>query len=107
MRWITLFKSLDEARTRLPENSIVPLNLGTKALAIVRRNEELFIFERNCPHQHASLLEARFNNYEEIICPLHEYRFHLKNGKEAQQRCRELKTYPVRITQTVEIGIKE
>ena len=107
MRWITLFNSFEEAKKRLPDNQVVPLNLGTKALAIARRNEELFIFERNCPHQHASLLEGRFNNFDEIICPLHEFRFNLKGGQEAQGRCRDLNLYPVQISDSVQIGLKD
>jgi nitrite reductase/ring-hydroxylating ferredoxin subunit len=106
MKWIKIFNDWAEASARLPEDKITELNIGTLPLAIVRRKSELFIFERNCPHQHASLTGASFNGFNEVICPLHEYRFHLASGQEAAGRCRDLRLYPVRIEHGIFIGLK-
>lgn len=105
MKWIKIFKNWEEAEQRLPHGEVRKLQFSDHHLAIVRRNAELFIFEANCPHQHESLLHARFNEYNEIICPLHEYRFNLKSGNEASARCRNLRTYPVRHKDGIYIGI--
>ena len=107
MKWITLFDSWETAENRLPHGQIIPLNLGSRKLAIVRQNKELFIFERYCPHQHESLLKGSVNSYDEVICPLHEYRFHLRHGRETAQRCRDLLLYPVKVDGAVQIGLKE
>jgi nitrite reductase/ring-hydroxylating ferredoxin subunit len=106
MKWIRIFENWSEAEERLPQESVVELNIGSLPLAIVRQKSELFIFERNCPHQRAPLTGATLNGFHEIICPLHEFRFHLKSGRESGGRCRDLRLYPVKIEQGVFIGIK-
>ena len=107
MKWIKIFETTAQAIDRLPEEHVAELNIGTLPLAIVRRKSELFIFERNCPHQRAPLIGASFNGFNEIICPLHEYRFHLKTGRESAGRCRDLRLYPVKVEEGVYVGIKE
>jgi nitrite reductase/ring-hydroxylating ferredoxin subunit len=102
-----LFESWDKAEKRLPNGEITALNLGNQKLAIVRQNKELFIFDRYCPHQHESLLTGTLNAFNEVICPLHEYRFNLNDGREHAQRCGDLMLYPVKIEGTVRIGLKE
>ena len=58
-----------------------------------------FAFEHLCPHQMHPLSEAQITAFGEVVCPLHAYRFHLQTGSEANQKCRDLKTFEVEIRQ--------
>ena len=41
---------------------------------------ECFRINRYCPHQKADLLNAEINDDYHLICPVHRWKFDLKNG---------------------------
>ena len=100
MEWIKIFASVGEANLRLVENIPQLLILHGKRISLVLRKGEYFAFSDACPHNGESLHKGKVNFMGEIVCPLHEYRFRIQTGKEAEERCRDLKTYFVRIDDT-------
>ena len=85
------------AEKALPEGSPRKLILNGNSYCILRKGNELFAMDDACPHNKASLSEGRLNAFNEIICPLHEYRFDLLSGCESGLRCGDLQMYPIRI----------
>lgn len=47
---------------------------------LVNLKGEIYAIDNICPHQTASLGLGEIKG-EEIICPLHQYRFNIKTGK--------------------------
>ena len=92
-----IFSSIDAAEKVLPEGSPRKLILNGKPYCILRKGDGIFAMDDACPHNRASLSEGRINTFNEIICPLHEYRFDLCSGRESGLRCEDLQTYPVKI----------
>ncbi len=92
---IKLFASLEEANKEVP--------LGTMRKLIIKENPYLLIHASDgfsvsnflCPHQNEPLANATLNGFNEIICPLHEYRFNLKTGMESSNRCGHLSFYQI------------
>jgi nitrite reductase/ring-hydroxylating ferredoxin subunit len=52
---------------------------GGKEYCIVNLNEKIYAIDNICPHQGASLGLGEIKG-EEIICPLHQWRFNVKTG---------------------------
>ncbi|AWW30796.1 Rieske (2Fe-2S) protein [Echinicola strongylocentroti] len=96
----TLGKSKEEAKGMLPEGNIKITQLGAKKVCVVRNGENVFAFEQHCPHRGALLKDGHINGHEEIICPLHSYRFDLKTGRLASGgSCGDLEVYKASLTE--------
>ena len=92
-----IFSSITEANRVLPLNSPKKLLLNGRSFCMVRTEERIYVMDNICPHNRASLSEGRINAYNEIICPLHEYRYDLLTGRESLLRCKDLETFQLRI----------
>jgi len=94
---IKIFSSLSEANQALPINSPRKLLLNNQPFLIVRTQEGIIVTDNLCPHNKASLSDGRINDFNEIVCPLHEYRFDLHTGRESSQRCNDMQTFKILI----------
>ncbi len=87
---IILFPSLAHACKTLPNLEIKSIAVNKKQYGIVRVNEEVFVFEKQCPHADYDLTQGKVSPIGAIICPWHNYQFMLKNGEERELRCKSL-----------------
>ncbi|MEO9482895.1 MAG: Rieske 2Fe-2S domain-containing protein [Ekhidna sp.] len=90
-----LFDSQAKAKEILEHNQPRLVRAGDKEICLLRSGESLFAFQNACSHMGENLHTGKVNYLNEIVCPLHTYRFNIKTGEEAQQRCGALKTYPI------------
>lgn len=95
MEWIKVFSSSGELRERLKEGTPQHLMVNGQSICMILWKGELRAVENKCPHNGESLSKGKINYLGEVICPLHGYRFNLKNGREAGERCRDAETFPV------------
>jgi 3-phenylpropionate/trans-cinnamate dioxygenase ferredoxin subunit len=95
MERIKVFSSNGEMRERLKEGAPQHLMVNGQSICMVLWKGELRAVENKCPHNGESLSKGKINYLGEVICPLHGYRFNLKNGREAGERCRDAETFPV------------
>ena len=94
---IKLFDSQDQASKAVPIGTIRKLIIKGKTYLIVHANNGLLVSDYLCPHQREPLEKGKLNNFDEIICPLHEYRFNLKTGIESSGRCGNLTLYQIAV----------
>jgi len=47
----------------------------------IKHNGETYSVQKYCPHMHANLEKVGYIDGEHFICPLHGWKFNLKNGK--------------------------
>lgn len=90
-----LFDSQAKAKEVLEHNQPRQVRLQDKEICLVRINEDLYAFQNFCSHMGEALHKGKVNYLHEIVCPLHTYRFNIRSGEEADQRCKKLKTYPI------------
>jgi len=84
----------------LPDGDIKVTQLGAKRVCVVRSGEKVFAFEQLCPHRGGFLKDGRINAFDEIICPLHSYRFNLNTGQLASGgSCGDLEVYRTNLTE--------
>ena len=96
MEWFKIFNDRQEALQVLNENEPRLLLVKEKRLCLLRRQDQLFVMAEKCPHNGESLTKGSLNYLGEIICPWHGYRFNVVTGRESNERCRDLETFPIR-----------
>lgn len=96
-RSVKVFESHSAMEKVFVEKAIRVLRIGEQKICLAKSKNEFFAFEALCPHQKQPLKEGSLNAFNEIICPLHFYRFNLKTGQEANRLCNDLKTFPMEI----------
>lgn len=70
--------------------------LNDTDIAIFKVNGKIFAVSNVCPHQHAAKIFEGFIEDECVVCPLHGWKFDLKNGKLPNGR-RGLESYQIKI----------
>ncbi|MFN3800950.1 Rieske (2Fe-2S) protein [Belliella pelovolcani] len=98
MKTFTLGRSSEEVMEVIPNKRIQLLQVGSRKICITRINETFYAFEQLCPHRKASLHQGLITDFEEVVCPLHEYRFHMKSGEVKAGSCGTLETYSIKLT---------
>ncbi|MES2645398.1 MAG: Rieske 2Fe-2S domain-containing protein [Bacteroidota bacterium] len=105
LRWIKVAESTAEI-TQRGERTMMEVRVGGKEICIIYHQEKLFACTANCPHAGGKLINGSVDAAGNIACPLHRYRFQLKNGFNCSGEGYHLKTYPVNETEEgVFIGI--
>jgi len=93
---IRLFESIQEAFDILKNLEIKKIQINQQFYGIVRVNDDIFVFEKDCPHASYDLTQGNISPLGRIVCPWHNYQFKLASGDEISSRCKGLqvtKTY--------------
>ncbi len=80
------------------DNGIAIAEWKGKKICIAQQDNAFYAFAYKCPHAGAPLSTARLMNGAAIICPVHRYKFSLKNGYNTSGEGYYLKTWPVKVT---------
>ncbi len=80
------------------ENGIASINIGEKTICIAKTSSGLKACLSKCPHAGADLSEAFLDKKQNIICPVHGYRFSLDTGRDTNDEGYFLKIYEVKET---------
>jgi nitrite reductase/ring-hydroxylating ferredoxin subunit len=99
MRRVRIFETIEESRKRLPDKQPKKVVIGGKPFCFVRFGNKIRAFSDLCPHQRASLSDGKITGYNELVCPLHAYRFDLELGDESSMRCGNLLFLEVKSTE--------
>jgi nitrite reductase/ring-hydroxylating ferredoxin subunit len=93
MRWIKIAESLEE----LPfgPNNIAEVDADGKRICIGRYNDQFFAFAHKCPHASGFLSDGYIDPLGNVVCPLHRYKFCMKNGRNVSGEGYYLKHWPL------------
>lgn len=92
---IKIFSSLAEASQSIPVGSIRLLIIDGKKIAMAHTEDGFYAFDNECPHQNEPLHKGTLTAFNEIVCRLHHYRYNMKTGLEANNRCRSMTNYSI------------
>lgn len=84
-----------EAELEMNEQRIAVVEVKGKKICIGRHQETYFGFAHKCPHAGAFLSDGYIDAAGNVVCPLHRYKFSIKNGHNTSGEGYYLKTYPV------------
>jgi nitrite reductase (NADH) small subunit len=89
--------------TRIPQGEGRTFRIGDTTVAIFRtRKDEVFATQATCPHKNGPLADGIIGA-DQVICPLHAYKFQLANGEPVGNTCTALKTYQVSLSEIGDI----
>ena len=97
---VKLFSSVAEASNAVAKGSLKQIIINDQRICLAHTSSGFKAFDNSCPHQHESLHKGLLTNFEEVVCPLHHYRFNITTGQEAENRCIGVNIYPVEITES-------
>ncbi|MBC7687610.1 MAG: Rieske 2Fe-2S domain-containing protein [Aquabacterium sp.] len=78
-------------------NSMAEVVVAGKTLCVAFQHNELFACTAKCPHAGGRLAEGFIDGAGNVVCPLHRYKFNLKNGRNISGEGYFLKSYPVEV----------
>ena len=78
-------------------NNMCIVEAGDKKLTLARFNGGLYAFAQKCPHASGIMADGYINAAGQVSCPVHRYRFDMKNGRNTSGEGYHLKTYQVEI----------
>lgn len=77
------------------DNELREVFVGNKKICMAKREGKLYAFSHKCPHAGGRLSEGYIDNFGNIVCPVHRYKYNLKNGYNSSGEGYYLSTYPV------------
>ncbi len=76
-------------------NNLAEVEVNGKVICIAKNNDSLFGCSQKCPHAGGIMAEGAIDIHGNIVCPLHRYRYNMKNGHNVSGEGYYLKTYPI------------
>ena len=92
-KWQKIAESLGELQ--LPASGIAAWEIDGKKICLSFFKDRLFACTAKCPHAGGNIAAGYIDVQGNIVCPLHRYKFDLKNGRNTSGEGYSLKTWPV------------
>ena len=83
------------AELHFPENGILKIPVGKNEICLIRNYAELFACTARCPHAGGDLSAGYTDARGNIVCPVHNYKFSLQNGRHSSGEDYKLKIYSI------------
>jgi 3-phenylpropionate/trans-cinnamate dioxygenase ferredoxin subunit len=78
-------------------NNIAVTEADGKKMCMGKFKDDLFAFAHKCPHAGGFLSEGYIDALGNVVCPLHRYKYDIKNGRNVSGEGYYLKHWPVEI----------
>jgi nitrite reductase/ring-hydroxylating ferredoxin subunit len=93
--WHKISDSLDELS--FSPGGLLQLEVAGKIIRVARKDDQLSACTAKCPHAGGILSDGYIDPLGNIVCPLHRYKFSLKNGRNVSGEGYFLKIFPVEL----------
>jgi nitrite reductase/ring-hydroxylating ferredoxin subunit len=89
-------------------NNIAVVEINGKKICLGKFNETVFAFAYKCPHAGGLLADGFIDSLGNVVCPLHRYKYDMKNGRNVTGEGYYLKHWPVDMRENgVFVGMEE
>jgi nitrite reductase/ring-hydroxylating ferredoxin subunit len=85
------------AALAIPEQGLLEMEIAGKKLCIALVKDQLFACTALCPHAGGRMAQGYTDALGNIVCPIHRYKFDLRNGRNSSGEGYYLKTFPVQV----------
>lgn len=90
------------------DNHIGVIDVNGKKICVGKFKEALFGFAYKCPHAGGILADGYIDALGNVVCPLHRYKYDMKNGRNVTGEGYYLKNWAVELREDgVYIGIED
>ncbi len=105
--WIKVYENRSAIENNIAIGRSEVFMLKGEKVCIAHTAKGFFAVQDKCPHNAASLSKGYCTSENEIVCPLHRYRFDLESGRSTAGGIYTLKSYPIEFREDgVYVGIK-
>lgn len=91
--WHQIAEDIDEINFNA--NGLAEIGINGKIICIAKHDDQVFACTQKCPHAGALLADGYIDALGNIVCPLHKYKFSIKNGRNISGEGYHLKTFRV------------
>jgi 3-phenylpropionate/trans-cinnamate dioxygenase ferredoxin subunit len=95
INWVKVAESVEDIP--FAANNLAEVMADEKKVCVGKYKEELFAFAARCPHASGFFVNGFIDALGNVVCPLHRYKFCMKNGRNASGEGYYLKHWPVEI----------
>lgn len=85
----------DEHQIDLSQNGIAVIDIKGRKICVTKFKEDWFGFAYKCPHAGGILADGYIDSIGNVVCPIHRYKFSLKNGRNISGEGFYMKTFPI------------
>lgn len=96
MNWIEISLENQEKIEEAVQKKPIHIFENGKDICIIKLDENIFAISNSCPHADALLHHGFCSKLGIISCPLHGYKFYIKNGRSADGNNYKLITYDIK-----------
>jgi nitrite reductase/ring-hydroxylating ferredoxin subunit len=93
--WIHIADHLHDLE--FADNNIAVVEVKGKKICIGRHQGAVFAFAYKCPHAGGLLAQGHIDALGNVVCPLHRYKYDMKNGRNVSGEGYYLKHWPLDI----------
>lgn len=105
INWVKVAESVAEISFGI--NNLAQLTAADKQVCIGRYKGELFAFAAKCPHASGFFAEGFIDALGNVVCPVHRYKFCMRNGRNISGEGYYLKHWPVDVKEDgVYVGLE-
>lgn len=95
LNWIKVAEA--EAEIDFGSNNIAEVMAGERMICIGKYQETLFAFSNKCPHASGLFVNGYIDALGNVVCPVHRYKFCMRNGRNITGEGYFLKYWPIQI----------
>ena len=89
-------------------NGIAVVTVDNKQICLAKYQDHLYAFAFKCPHAGGIMADGFIDALGNVVCPIHRYRFSIKNGRNTSGEGYYLKTWQVeQRSEGIFVGIPE
>jgi nitrite reductase/ring-hydroxylating ferredoxin subunit len=97
---LTVFKIAESIHELdMKEGELREINVNGKNICLVFSKASFHACAASCPHAGGKMSHGYIDALQNIVCPVHRYRFTLKNGYNSSGEGYHLKTYRIEVNQ--------
>ena len=86
----------EESELNFGLNNLLQVNIAGKTICVARgKNNLLYACASKCPHAGGIIADGFIDVLNNVVCPLHRYKYNLQNGRNVSGEGYYLKTYPL------------
>jgi 3-phenylpropionate/trans-cinnamate dioxygenase ferredoxin subunit len=93
LKWFKLADNINQLQWQ--NNNLALHEVGGRKVTLARVKDQLFACAHKCPHASGILADGFVDALNNIVCPLHRYKFNLQNGRNVSGEGYYLKTYAI------------
>jgi nitrite reductase/ring-hydroxylating ferredoxin subunit len=93
--WHKIAEHINEIR--FAENNIGVVEVAGKMICLAKYQDRVFAFAHKCPHASGFFIDGSIDAFGSVICPVHGYKYDIRNGRNVSGEGYYLKNWPVKI----------